>query len=202
MRRVTKVSAAAAKIKGVVALDGKARRSRPTHRGQSHKPPVLVDGVDRNDVISHGARRCAGAIPRNNEAASALCIVVELLQLKRLDVDANGGRAALSSREAKAIDERDAGHYAPGGNHQLAACDFAARCRRLRSQRQSASRATHATSPGTPVANGREETPKNRDRSARIEGYGRRARLSRSQGVARITSERRRDKTVRAAASF
>ncbi len=40
-RRFTKAFATAAKIKGVVALDGKALR-RAYERGQSHMPPVMV----------------------------------------------------------------------------------------------------------------------------------------------------------------
>jgi len=82
-RRFTKAFAAAAKIKGVVALDGKALR-RAYQRGQSHMPPVMVtawSAKTRMALVNVLA-------PGNNEAAGALQLV-ELLQLKGCIVTAD-----------------------------------------------------------------------------------------------------------------
>ncbi len=104
-RRFTKAFATAAKIKGVVALDGKALR-RAYERGQSHMPPVMVtawSATTRMALVNVLA-------PGNNEAAGALHLV-ELLQLKGCVVTAD----ALHCHRwmAKAIVER-------GGDYVLA----------------------------------------------------------------------------------
>lgn len=82
-RNFTKAFAAAAKIKGVVAIDGKALR-RAYQRGQSHMPPVMVtawSAMTRMALVNVRA-------PGNNEAAGALQLV-ELLQLKDCVVTAD-----------------------------------------------------------------------------------------------------------------
>jgi predicted transposase YbfD/YdcC len=104
-RRFTKAFATAAKIKGVVALDGKALR-RAYERGQSHMPPVMVtawSAKTRMALVNVLA-------PGNNEAAGALQLV-ELLQLKGCVVTADALHCHRGM--AKAIVER-------GGDYVLA----------------------------------------------------------------------------------
>ena len=104
-RRFTKAFATAAKIKGVVALDGKALR-RAYERGQSHMPPVMVtawSATTRMALVNVLA-------PGNNEAAGALHLV-ELLQLKGCVVTADALHCHRGM--AKAIVER-------GGDYVLA----------------------------------------------------------------------------------
>src|SRR5260370_2972425 len=82
-RSFTKAFAAAAKIKGVIAIDGKALR-RAYERGQSHMPPVMVtawSAKTRMALVNVLA-------PGNNEAAGALQLI-ELLQLKGCVVTAD-----------------------------------------------------------------------------------------------------------------
>src|SRR6266436_7792145 len=104
-RRFTKVFATATKIKGVVALDGKALR-RAYERGQSHMPPVMVtawSAMTRMALVNVLA-------PGNNEAAGALQLV-EFLQLKDCVVTADALHCHRGM--AKAIVER-------GGDYVLA----------------------------------------------------------------------------------
>src|SRR5258706_790763 len=72
-----------AKIKGVVAIDGKALR-RAYERGQSHMPPVMVTAWSAMTRMALANVRAPG----NNEAAGALQLV-ELLQLKGCVVTAD-----------------------------------------------------------------------------------------------------------------
>ena len=102
-RRFTKAFATAIKIKGVVALDGKALR-RAYDRGQSHMPPVMVTAWSARMALVNVLA------PGNNEAAGALHLV-ELLQLKGCVVTADALHCHRGM--AKAIVER-------GGDYVLA----------------------------------------------------------------------------------
>jgi predicted transposase YbfD/YdcC len=104
-RRFTKAFAATAKIKGVVAIDGKALR-RAYERGQSHMPPVMVTAWSAMTRMALANVRAPG----NNEAAGAL-LLIELLQLKGCVVTADALHCHRGM--AKAIVER-------GGDYVLA----------------------------------------------------------------------------------
>ena len=104
-QRFTKAFATAAKIKGVVALDGKALR-RAYERGQSHMPPVMVTAWSAMTRMALANVRAPG----NNEAAGAL-LLIELLQLKDCVVTADALHCHRGM--AKAIVER-------GGDYVLA----------------------------------------------------------------------------------
>jgi predicted transposase YbfD/YdcC len=104
-RSFTKAFAATVKIKGVIAIDGKALR-RAYERGQSHMPPVMVtawSAMTRMALVNVRA-------PGNNEAAGAL-LLVELLQLKGCVVTADALHCHRGM--AKAIVDR-------GGDYALA----------------------------------------------------------------------------------
>jgi len=82
-RRFTKAFATATRIKGVIALDGKALR-RAYESGQSHMPPVMVTAWSAKTRLA-----LANVLaPGNNEAAGALQLI-ELLQLKGCVVTAD-----------------------------------------------------------------------------------------------------------------
>lgn len=104
-RRFTRAFAAATRIKGVVALDGKALR-RAYQSGRSHMPPVMVTAWSAKTRMA-----LANVLaPGNNEAAGAL-LLIEILQLKSCVVTAD---ALHCHREmAKAIVGR-------GGDYVLA----------------------------------------------------------------------------------
>jgi predicted transposase YbfD/YdcC len=104
-RRFTKAFATAAKIKGVVAIDGKALR-RAYESGQSHMPPVMVTAWSAMTRMALANVQAPG----NNEAAGALQLV-ELLQLKDCVVTADALHCHRGM--AKAIVER-------GGDYVLA----------------------------------------------------------------------------------
>src|SRR5450631_3052386 len=104
-RRFTKAFATTAKIKGVVAIDGKALR-RAYQRGQSHMPPVMVTAWSAMTRMALANLRAPG----NNEAAGAL-LLIELLQLKDCVVTADALHCHRGM--AKAIVER-------GGDYVLA----------------------------------------------------------------------------------
>jgi predicted transposase YbfD/YdcC len=102
-RRFTKAFAKAVRIKGVVALDGKALR-RAYERGKSHMPPVMVTAWSARTRMA-----LANVLaPGNNEAAGALQLV-ELLQLKDCVVTTDALHCHRGM--AKAIVARD-GDYA------------------------------------------------------------------------------------------
>ena len=104
-RRFTKAFAATTKIKGVVALDGKALR-RAYESGQSHMPPVMVTAWSAMTRMA-----LANVLaPGNNKAAGALQLI-ELLQLKGCVVTADALHCHRGM--AKAIVER-------GGDYVLA----------------------------------------------------------------------------------
>ncbi len=104
-RRFTKAFATTAKIRGVVAIDGKALR-RAYERGQSHMPPVMVTAWSAMTRMALANVRAPG----NNEAAGAL-LLIELLQLKDCVVTADALHCHRGM--AKAIVER-------GGDYVLA----------------------------------------------------------------------------------
>lgn len=107
-RRFMKAFGKATKLKGVVALDGKALR-RAYERGRSHMPPLMVTAWSAQTRMAL-ANQLA---PNNNEAAAALHLV-KLLQLEGCVVTAD----ALHCRQdlAKAIVKR-------GGDYVLAVKD-------------------------------------------------------------------------------
>jgi predicted transposase YbfD/YdcC len=179
-RRFTKAFATATKIKGVVALDGKALR-RAYKRGQSHMPPVMVT------AWSSMTRMALANVlaPGNNEAAGALHLI-ELLQLKGCVVTADALHCHRGM--AKAIVER-------GGDYVLAVKDNQpglmrdARAAISAAERKKAKRATTKE-----VSHGRKEA-----RTAIVAPVSDMAEKHDFPGlkaVARITSKRGRDKTV------
>jgi predicted transposase YbfD/YdcC len=107
-RRFMKAFGKAAKIKGVVALDGKSLR-RAYERGKSHMPPLMVTAWSAQTRMAL-ANQLA---PNNNEAAAALQLI-KLLDLKGCVVTAD----ALHCRQdlAKRIVKR-------GGDYALAVKD-------------------------------------------------------------------------------
>jgi predicted transposase YbfD/YdcC len=179
-RRFTKAFATATKIKGVVALDGKALR-RAYKCGQSHMPPVMVT------AWSSMTRMALANVlaPGNNEAAGALHLI-ELLQLKGCVVTADALHCHRGM--AKAIVER-------GGDYVLAVKDNQpglmrdARAAISAAERKKAKRATTKE-----VSHGRKEA-----RTAIVAPVSDMAEKHDFPGlkaVARITSKRGRDKTV------
>ncbi|SRR6266705_69491 len=107
-RRFMQAFAKATKVKGVIALDGKALR-RAYERGRSHMPPVMVTAWSAQTRMALATTLAPG----NNEAAAALQLL-DLLSLKGCVVTAD---ALHCHREmAKAIVER-------GGDYVLAVKD-------------------------------------------------------------------------------
>ena len=168
------------KIKGVVALDGKALR-RAYQRGQSHMPPVMVTAWSAMTRMA-----LANVLaPGNNEAAGALQLI-ELLQLKGCVVTADALHCHRGM--AKAVVER-------GGDYVLAVKNNQPGLLRDAKAAISAAerkKAKQATTKDT--GHGRKETRTAivapvRDMSEKHNFPGLKA-------VARITSKRGRDKTV------
>ncbi len=157
----------------------KSLRTRPKSHAASDG-----DGVERNDP--HGARQCAGAWKQRSGRRFASRRASSAERLRR-----HGGCAALSSRDGES--HRGARwRLRLGGKEQPAR--FAARCQGRDLRVQSAKKAKQATCTRTPVTAARK--PGTGDRGAG-QGYGRRARLSGSQGRREDgTSKRGRDKTV------
>jgi predicted transposase YbfD/YdcC len=179
-RRFTKAFATTAKIKGVVAIDGKALR-RAYERGQSHMPPVMVTAWSAMTRMALANVRAPG----NNEAAGAL-LLIELLQLKHCVVTAD---ALHCHREmAKAI-------VARGGDYVLAVKNNQPGLMRDAKAAISAAERKKAKRAATKeVSHGRKEArtaivASVRDMAEKHDFPGLRA-------VARITSKRGRDKTV------
>ena len=179
-RRFTKAFATATKIKGVVALDGKALR-RAYKRGQSHMPPVMVTAWSSMTRMALANVRAPG----NNEAAGALQLI-ELLQLKGCVVTADALHCHRGM--AKAIVER-------GGDYVLAVKDNQpglmrdAKAAISAAERKRAKRATTKE-----VSHGRKEA-----RTAIVAPVSDMAEKHDFPGlkaVARITSKRGCDKTV------
>lgn len=179
-RRFTKAFATATKIKGVIALDGKALR-RAYERGQSHMPPVMVT------AWSSMTRMALANVlaPGNNEAAGALQLI-EILQLKSCVVTADALHCHRGM--AKAIVER-------GGDYVLAVKKNQPGLLRDAKAAISTAERTKAKQATTKDAgHGRKET-----RTAIVAPVTDMAEKHNFPGlkaVARITSKRGRDKTV------
>jgi len=177
-RRFTKAFATAAKIKGVVALDGKALR-RAYERGQSHMPPVMVT------AWSAMTRMALVNVLAPGEAAGALQLV-ELLQLKGCVVTADALHCHRGM--AKAIVER-------GGDYVLAVKNNQPGLLRDAKTAISAAERKKTKQATTKDADhGRKET-----RTAIVTPVKDMAENHNFPGlkaVARITSKRGRDKTV------
>ena len=147
---------------------------------------LMVTARERND--SHGARHDVLAPSRdNNEAASALCIVVELLQLKKLDV-VTADALHCHRGMAKAIVERGGDYVLAVKNNQPGLLRDA-KAAISAAERKKAKQATTRD-----TGHGRKETRTAivapvRDMAEEHDFPGLKA-------VARITSKRGRDKTV------
>jgi predicted transposase YbfD/YdcC len=179
-RRFTKAFATATKIKGVIALDGKALR-RAYESGQSHMPPVMVTAWSAMTRMA-----LANVLaPGNNEAAGALQLI-ELLQLKGCVVTAD---ALHCHREmAKAIVERGGDYVLAVKNNQPGLMRDA-KAAISAAERKKAKRATTKE-----VGHGRTE-----ERTAIVAVVSDMAEKHNFPGlkaVARITSKRGSDKTV------
>jgi predicted transposase YbfD/YdcC len=179
-RRFTKTFAVATRIKGVVALDGKALR-RAYERGQSHMPPVMVTAWSAKTRLA-----LANVLaPGNNEAAGALQLV-ELLQLKGCVVTADALHCHRAM--AKAIVERGGDYVLAVKNNQPALL------RDAKAAISAAERKKAKQTTTNDAAHGRKET-----RTAIVAPVPDMAEEQDFPGlkaVARITSKRGRDKTV------
>jgi predicted transposase YbfD/YdcC len=178
--RFTKAFATATKIKGVVALDGKALR-RAYESGQSHMPPVMVTAWSAKTRMA-----LANVLaPGNNEAAGALQII-ELLQLKGCVVTADALHCHRGM--AKAIVER-------GGDYVLAVKNNQPALLRDAKAAISAAERKKAKQATTKDANhGRKET--RTAIVAPVKDMAKNHDFPGLKAVARVTSKRGRDKTV------
>ena len=179
-RRFTKAFATATKIKGVVALDGKALR-RAYESGQSHMPPVMVTAWSAMTRMS-----LANVLaPGNNEAAGALQLI-ELLQLKGCVVTAD---ALHCHREmAKAIVDRGADYVLAVKNNQPGLMRDA-KAAIAAAERKKTKRATTKE-----VGHGRKES--RTAIVAPVKDMAKKHKFPGLKAVARITSKRGSDKTV------
>jgi predicted transposase YbfD/YdcC len=179
-RRFTEAFAATTKIKGVVALDGKALR-RSYDSGKSHMPPVMVTAWSAKTRMA-----LANVLaPGNNEAAGALALIA-LLSLKGCVVTAD---ALHCHREmAKAIVER-------GGDYVLAVKNNQPGLLRDANAAITAAKRKN-TKPATTedAAHGRKE--RRTAIVAPVKDMAEKHDFPGLQAVARITSKRARDKTV------
>jgi predicted transposase YbfD/YdcC len=179
-RRFTKAFATTAKIKGVVAIDGKALR-RAYERGQSHMPPVMVTAWSAMTRMALANVRAPG----NNEAAGAL-LLIELLQLK--DCVVTGDALHCHRGMAKAIVERGGDYVLAVKNNQPGLLRDA-KATICAAERKKAKRATTKD-----ADHGRKEA-----RTAIVATVSDMAKKHDFPGlmaVARITSKRGSDKTV------
>jgi len=175
-RRFMKAFGTAAKVRGVVALDGKSLR-RAYERGKSHAPPLMVTawGVQTRMALANQLA------PNNNEAAAALALV-KFLDLKGCVVTAD----ALHCRQdlAEAIVKR-------GGDYALA---VKGNQPGLMAQAKAALRDHAELAASREVSHGRKET---RTASvAAVKGMAEEYGFAGLTAVARIRSRRGRDKTV------
>jgi predicted transposase YbfD/YdcC len=178
-RRFTKAFATAIKIKGVVALDGKALR-RAYERGQSHMPPVMVTAWSATTRMA-----LANVLaPGNNEAAGALQLI-ELLQLKGCVVTADALHCHRGM--AKAIVER-------GGDYVLAVKNNQPGL--LRDAKAAISAAEKKAKQATTEDNGHGRKETRTAIVAPVKEMAEKHNFPGLKAVARITSKRGRDKTV------
>jgi len=179
-RRFTKAFAAATKIEGVVALDGKALR-RAYKRGQSHMPPVMVTAWSAMTRMA-----LANVLaPGNNEAAGALHLI-ELLQLKGCVVTADALHCHRGM--AKAIVERGGDYVLAVKNNQPGLLRDAKAAISAAERKKAKQATTKDTGHGRKEARTAIVAPV-RDMAEKHDFPGLKA-------VARITSKRGRDKTV------
>jgi len=179
-RRFTKAFATTTKIKGVVAIDGKALR-RAYERGQSHMPPVMVTAWSAMTRMALANVRAPG----NNEAAGAL-LLIELLQLKDCVVTADALHCHRGM--AKAIVERGGDYVLAVKNNQPGLLRDA-KAEISAAERKKAKRATTKD-----ADHGRKEA-----RTAIVATVSDMAKKHDFPGlkaIARITSKRGSDKTV------
>lgn len=179
-RRFTEAFATATKIKGVVALDGKALR-RAYKQGQSHMPPVMVTAWSAMTRMA-----LANVLaPGNNEAAGAMQLI-ELLQLKGCVVTAD---ALHCHREmAKAIVDRGGDYVLAVKNNQPGLLRDA-KAAISAAERKKAKRATTKE-----VGHGRKEA--RTAIVAAVKDMAEKHKFPGLKAVARITSKRGSDKTV------
>jgi predicted transposase YbfD/YdcC len=176
----TKEFATDVKLKGVVAIDGKALR-RAYERGQSHMPPVMVTAWSAMTRMALANVRAPG----NNEAAGALQLI-ELLQLKGCVVTADALHCHRGM--AKAIVERGGDYVLAVKNNQpglLRDAKAAIAAAERKKAKQSTTKDT---------GHGRTDT-----RTAIVAPVTDMAEKHNFPGlkaVARVTSKRGRDKTV------
>lgn len=179
-RRFTQAFAAATKIKGVVALDGKALR-RAYESGRSHMPPVMVTAWSAQTRLA----LATVLAPGNNEAAGALQLVA-LLQLKGCVVTAD---ALHCHRDmAKAVVDHGGDYVLAVKNNQPALLRDA----KTAISAAEGQKAKQATTEDT--GHGREEI-----RTAIVApamGMAEKHKFPGLAAVARITSKRGNDKTV------
>ena len=178
-RRFTTAFATAIKIKGVVALDGKALR-RAYERGQSHMPPVMVTAWSAMTRMA-----LANVLaPGNNEAAGALQLI-ELLQLKGCVVTADALHCHRGM--AKAIVERGGDYVLAVKNNQPAL---------LRDAKAAISAAEKKAKQATTEDNGHGRKETRTAIVAPVRDMAEEHDFPGLKAVARITSKRGRDKTV------
>jgi predicted transposase YbfD/YdcC len=179
-RRFTEAFATTTKIKGVVALDGKALR-RAYDSGRSHMPPVMVTAWSAQTRMA-----LANVLaPGNNEAAGALQLIA-LLQLKGCVVTAD---ALHCHREmAKAIVERGGDYVLAVKNNQPSLLRDA-KAAIAEAARQKAKQATTED-----AGHGRKE--RRTAIVAPVKDMAEKHDFPGLKAVARITSKRGRDKTV------
>jgi len=179
-RRFTKAFAATTKIKGVVALDGKALR-RAYERGQSHMPPVMVTAWSAMTRMA-----LANVLaPGNNEAAGALQLI-ELLQLKGCVVTADALHCHRGM--AKAVVERGGDYVLAVKNNQPGLL------RDAKAAISAAERKTAKQATTKDTGHGRKET--RTAIVAPVRDMAEKHNFPGLKAVARITSKRGRDKTV------
>lgn len=178
--RFTKAFATATKIKGVVALDGKALR-RAYESGQSHMPPVMVTAWSAKTRMA-----LANVLaPGNNESAGALQLI-ELLQLKGCVVTADALHCHRGM--AKAIVARGGDYVLAVKNNQPALLRDA-KAAISAAERKKAKRATTKD-----ADHGRKET--RTAIVAPVKDMAKNHDFPGLKAVARVTSKRGRDKTV------
>ena len=179
-RRFTKAFATTTKIKGVVALDGKALR-RAYERGQSHMPPVMVTAWSAMTRMA-----LANVLaPGNNEAAGALHLI-ELLQLKGCVVTADALHCHRGM--AKAVVERGGDYVLAVKNNQPGLLRDA-KAAISTAERKKAKKATTKD-----TGHDRKET--RTAIVAPVRDMAEKHNFPGLKAVARITSKRGRDKTV------
>ena len=179
-RRFTAAFAAATKIKGVVALDGKALR-RAYDSGKSHMPPVMVTAWSAKTRMA-----LANVLaPGNNEAAGALQLIA-LLQLKDCVVTADALHCHRAM--ANAIVERGGDYVLAVKNNQPSLLRDA-KAAIAAAERQNAKQATTADA-------GHGRTESRTAIVAAVKDIAEKHDFPGLKAVARITSKRGRDKTV------